>query len=353
MAEEIYVWGGLADLLLSYLDDNGLDAPELRHELQQYDAAKRIPITVWWSLLERVSQCQPIPALGVRIGQHVEIHQLGVLGYLAASCETLGEALLRFQRFQPLLHNLTPSLIGQEIGAFRFSWDPSYGKSTQISNEVLVSGLLWIFRLLTAEKTPAPSYVEFPGPWPADPGLYEKLLGCEVRFEARTLIIHWPQEILSLPINSSDPHLRSLLDQQAQAQLQTLPRPDVFLAELQHQMSIALQEGGASANQVARRMEMPVRTLYRHLQQRNQTYKSLLGKLRFQLARQYLSDPRLSLPEIAMMLGYSEQSAFTRAFKSWCGQTPLNYRKAQKPVREKIAFNRQPTPNNSTTSKRG
>ncbi|MBA4723563.1 MAG: AraC family transcriptional regulator ligand-binding domain-containing protein [Alcanivorax sp.] len=330
MTEEIYVWGGLADLLVGYLDENGLDAPALRHELQQYDPARRMPITVWWSLLEHVSQCQPTPALGVFIGQQVKIHQLGVLGYLAASCETLGEVLLRFQRFQPLLHNLTPSLIGQESGAFRFSWDPSYGKSTQLSNEVLVSGLLWMLRTLTADKAPAPSYVAFPGPWPADQTLYETLLGCKVRFEARTLTIHWPLEILSLPINGSDPHLRGLLDQQAQAQLQTLPRPDAFLAELQHQMSIALQEGEPSAEQVARRMALPVRTLYRHLQQRALTYKSLLGGLRFQLARQYLADPRLSLPEIAMMLGYSEQSAFTRAFKSWCGQTPLNYRKAHK-----------------------
>jgi len=72
--------------------------------------------------------------------------------------------------------------------------------------------------------------------------------------------------------------------------------------------------------------------LYRRLQERNLTYKGLLNQLRFQLAQRYLADRQLSLSEIALLLGYSEQSAFTRAFKSWCGQTPLHFRKAISPL---------------------
>ncbi|HEJ2575411.1 TPA: helix-turn-helix transcriptional regulator [Pseudomonas aeruginosa] len=53
----------------------------------------------------------------------------------------------------------------------------------------------------------------------------------------------------------------------------------------------------------------------------------MLDELRQQLAKQYLADPALSLSEIALMLGYSEQSAFSRAFRGWYGETPLRYRK--------------------------
>lgn len=329
MAEEVYVWGGLAGLLRSYLDDCGLDAPELRQALKPYEASQRMSITAWWSLLERIAQLQPLPALGLRIGQVVKVHHLGVLGYLAASCENLGEALRRFQRFQPLLHNLTPSFASQEAGELRFSWDPSYGQSTQLSNEVLISGLLRIARTLTPQNARGPSLVEFPGPAPADSAVYEELLRCPVRFQANTLAIRLPVAALALPINGSDPHLRTVLDQQAEALLQVLPRPDAFLAEFQRLVVNALQEGEPSLEQVARRMGVSPRTLCRHLQERSLTYKGLLNQLRIQLAQRYLSDRRLSLPEIALILGYSEQSAFTRAFKSWCGQTPLHYRKAR------------------------
>lgn len=324
--EEVHVWGGLAGLLLSYLDDCGLEAPDLRQALQSYESGQRMPITVWWSLLERIAQVQPLPAVGLRIGEHIRVQHLGVLGYLAASCDTLGEALLRFQRFQPLLHNLAPSLVSRSTHDVRFGWDPAYGRSTRLSNEVLVSGLLHIARWLAGHDALTPSQVEFPDPEPADSAAYAALLGCPVHFNARALFVHLPLTILELPINGSAPHLRSVLDQQAEAQLQALPQPDAFLSELQRLLVEALQEGEPSLAQVARRMGVPPRTLNRRLQERNLTYKALLSQLRFQLARRYLADRRLSLPEIALMLGYSEQSAFTRAFKNWCGQTPLRYR---------------------------
>lgn len=79
---------------------------------------------------------------------------------------------------------------------------------------------------------------------------------------------------------------------------------------------------------LAKKLNMPLRSLYRSLHQRDQTYKGLLDKLRQELANQYLADPALSLSEISLMLGYSEQSAFSRAFRNWTGKTPLQVRKA-------------------------
>lgn len=327
MAEGIYVSGGVVELLLNYLDAHGLAAPAPRRTLAQYSSGQRLPITVWWELLEEISRAQDTPAVGLHIGQHFKIHHFGVLGYLVASCETLEQALLRYQRFQPLLHNLTPTLAHRQGQKMQISWDGSYGRSTQLSNEVVASSLLQLARLLTGHHALVPLVVEFPGPAPEQPAIYEKLLGCPVRFKARTLIVHLPVDALSLPINGSDPHLRALLDQQAEALLEALPKPDALLSTLQHLIVNALQEGEPSLEQVARRMGMPARSLYRRLEERRLTYKGLLSQLRFQLAQRYLCDPQLSLSTVAMLLGYSEQSAFTRAFKSWSGQTPLHFRK--------------------------
>ena len=81
-----------------------------------------------------------------------------------------------------------------------------------------------------------------------------------------------------------------------------------------------------SVDKVAAAMHQSTRTLQRRLAERGMTWQQLLDNTRMELARQYLADPALSVAETALLLGFSEQSAFTRAFKRWMGQTPLTYR---------------------------
>jgi AraC-like DNA-binding protein len=121
--------------------------------------------------------------------------------------------------------------------------------------------------------------------------------------------------------------MRGLFEQQAQAMLARHPRPDAFLEQLQRQMMSALQEGEPSAATLAGRMNCSLRTFYRQLADHGLRYRALLGDVRFKLARMYLADPRLSLAEVALLLGYSEQSAFSRAFRTWSGSTPQDYRR--------------------------
>lgn len=90
-----------------------------------------------------------------------------------------------------------------------------------------------------------------------------------------------------------------------------------------------LPEGEVSVDKVARALHQSTRTLQRRLAERGMSWQQLLDRTREQLARQYLRDPGLSLAEIGLLLGYSEQSAFTRAFRRWTGQTPQAYRMAQ------------------------
>mgnify|MGYP003454277989 len=75
-------------------------------------------------------------------------------------------------------------------------------------------------------------------------------------------------------------------------------------------------------------MGVSERSLYRYLSARGLRYKTVLNNLRYELAKNYLKNMQLSLPEIALMLGFSEQSAFSRAFKEWSGQSPMHYRRA-------------------------
>ncbi|WP_020650037.1 AraC family transcriptional regulator [Solimonas variicoloris] len=323
----VYVSAALAELLRLYLDERRIAAPAVRAELDAYAGAQRMPVETWWSLLQAIAEADPQPAIGLRIGRFAKPHHVGVLGYLAMSCATLGQALIRFQRFQPLLHNLTPTLATRRGEDFGLSWDPAYGRSTRLSDEVLVSAMLTLARSLTGHAELALRAVEFPGLPPDDPTVHARLLGCPVQFGARTLVVHLPVAALDLPIDSRDPHLMRLLEQQAEALLHVLPQPDALMSGLQRAIVDALQDGEPAFEQIAARLGVPSRSLYRRLQERGLSYKGVLNHMRLRLARTYLADPTLSLPQIALLLGYSEQSAFTRAFKGWCGETPLHYRR--------------------------
>src|SRR3546814_2782107 len=128
-------------------------APGLRARLTSLAGTQRMPMEIWWALLQEVADVHPRVATGIEIGKHARPHHVGVLGYLAMSCDTLGPALARFQRFQPLLHNLTPTLATRTGADFQRSWDPTYGRSTRLSDEVLVSEMMTMARPLKDRKS--------------------------------------------------------------------------------------------------------------------------------------------------------------------------------------------------------
>lgn len=104
------------------------------------------------------------------------------------------------------------------------------------------------------------------------------------------------------------------------------PKADHFVRELQQKLTTALQGGDASASTLARQMNSSLRSFYQQLARHGLRYRAVLADTRFKLARMYLADQRLSVADVALLLGYSEQSAFTRAFRGWSGETPAAYR---------------------------
>jgi len=131
---------------------------------------------------------------------------------------------------------------------------------------------------------------------------------------------------LLIPIPHEDKTLNSLLGIQAEALLKQLPQSDAFLSELRDTIIRCLHEGDADVKNVAKQFSMSTRTLHRRLKDKNRVYRDILKDIRKSMALTYLSDHKLTLLEIALMLGYSEQSTFTRAFTLWYGMAPLRYR---------------------------
>ncbi|MBM9994976.1 AraC family transcriptional regulator ligand-binding domain-containing protein [Pseudomonas aeruginosa] len=107
MSHSVLVFARIAHILTRFMEAEGVACAPLQYKLNAATRAERIPIEQWWELLEQLAETSGDPLVGLRVGRHARLQDAGVLGYLAASCATLGEALQRMQHYQALLQNLS------------------------------------------------------------------------------------------------------------------------------------------------------------------------------------------------------------------------------------------------------
>lgn len=330
MHNYFYIAGDLAGLLTSYIAENSIHADALLERLEQDGAGTpgaRMVYANWCEYLVELHKISGDDQLGIKLGMAVQPSHCGVLGYLSLNCEYLGEALLHFERYQRLLYE------GQQGGAelsldrMRFVWP--YHEITlgiALSNEILVFGMASLVRKMLNRHDINPLATSFTHTAIADKASYQNIIGGgDILFNADSMYVDFSTEYLALPIANSDPMLRTLLDQQAQAMLAVLPNNGDFEQELKTKLLKILQEGEPTLERLALGMCISSRTLHRRLAELGINFASLLRKTRTELAIQYLKEGSLSFSEIAFLLGYSEQSAFSRAFKQWTGKTPKQF----------------------------
>lgn len=315
--------GGLAELIRTFCQQQHLPIPAA---CQQYQSSQRIPFDIWQSILQTVNSHYQQPALGLHIARLIQPAHIGIMGYLGLSCQNLGEALIRFERYHRLAYDCNDLQIQLQGQCIEISWGIDAGKPGQLVDETAIALFTNIAQQLIA-PVPLPLIkVEFINAQPANTTIYKDYFGCPVNFEAQRTCIHIPLSILSTALNRADDTLKQLLENQAVVLMHELPQHDRFDQQLQQNMMQAVQQGNIHIEAIATKMGLSVRGLQRELVKRNYSFQQRLAQVRETLAKQYLQDPHLSLIDIALLLAYSEQSAFQRAFKQWTGQTPHQWR---------------------------
>jgi AraC-like DNA-binding protein len=322
----LYVSGALTGLLRDYLDSEGLEAATCRQRLAVWPVDSRMPLAEWIALLDLVAAEDHRPALGLAIGQRVQPRHAGVMGYLGLSCETMGEALWRFERYHRLVYDGNPIQMNIDADSVSISWGIVHGCPGQLADETAIAAFTTITRKLVNAQVMA-KRVEFVNAQPPYLQPYTDFFQCPVSFGHERTTVVFSSDYLNLPIRFGDSGLRALLEQQAEALLRTLPENDEFEHHLKQALVKSLHSGEPTLNVVASALHVSARTLQRRLAERDLHFHSVLETTRLALARDYMSNSTLSLTEIALLLGYSEQSAFTRAFKRWTGLTPRQARK--------------------------
>lgn len=326
------VTGAWTQLLSDWLDQQNLIAPGLRAQLDSLGPTDLVPMARWRALLAEAHSLRPgDPSLGLAIGAGVKPRHVGPLGYLVLSCRTLGEAMLAYQRYESLFYGRNLVEAALEEGEMLLRWRAE-DATGELADTVSIAALIsFLRRLLDAPAQPglAPTQVDFTFDMPAaNQPAYADFFGCPVVFGAAHTCVRFPLAYLQLALPHNDPSLRRLLDRQAQALLAAQPDADTFERALQQALLKLLPEGRAQLPQVASALHLSVRSLQRRLAERHTNWQQLLDHTRMTLADHYLADASLSLADIALLLGFSEHSAFSRACRHWHGQSPARRRKS-------------------------
>lgn len=180
---------------------------------------------------------------------------------------------------------------------------------------------------LTLGEYLSPVTVILERPAPAEPERWEYMLASRVRYGAGDNRITWARSDIMAPLVTGDPALARVNDEQTQVYLDSFL--DLSMSrEVVDKIVEHLPDGPPSQQQIADSLHVSNRTLQRRLKEEGTSFLDLLQDTRLQLARRYLRQPSRSVVETAYMLGFSEPSTFSRAFKRWTGQAPGEYRDA-------------------------
>lgn len=155
----------------------------------------------------------------------------------------------------------------------------------------------------------------------------ERRFGCPVHYGAEISGLVFDTDQLDLVPHSSDPYLLELLQSVAAGCLSRRSlAQDATRSRVERLLLNALAKGAPTARQVADVLGISERTLARRLAAEATTFGQVLDELRQDMAMGYLEDPATSLAQIAFLLGYADQSAFSNAFRRWTGQSPSRFR---------------------------
>jgi AraC-like DNA-binding protein len=324
-----YIHLGVAKEIAPILRDFGIDpGPVIREAgLDPHlfdDGTNVIPHAALGRLLTLSVVRTDCPHFGLLVGRRATILSLGLVGRLMQQSETVGDAM------RALVSNLSiqnrgavPSLrIIGDMALFTFAvYQPEAESADQISDGSLAVAVNALRALCGADWSPAE--VLLPRVAPADQEPYRRHFRAPVRFNQESAIIVFPTRDLDLRIAGADPVMRALLEERIQ-QMKGAQGSE-FPDDIRRLLRTRLTSTRCSAENIAKLLAMHRRTLSRRLKG-GMGYRAIANEIRFEIARQLLEDTEVPLGQIAAALGYSEASAFTRAFRRWSGETPTAWR---------------------------
>jgi AraC-like DNA-binding protein len=289
----------------------------------------RVPHGQAMELMRAAMALSGDPAIGIRAARCDEPGDFDVVEYAAANCARVGEALQLAARFMALWHDgivmeldVVPPLATLRVRAIGdLPHEPA-------AIEFLFASLLAYGSRSVGHPT-RPLRVDLAHPAPPgleDLAIYEEVFR-EVRFGCDEHAMWLNAAALDLPHRAPDPSLLQILTHHADGLLRQLSsRPHGFAERARAAIAETLLAGNSSAEQVARRLAVSLRTLHRRLAEEGTSHGELVDDVRRTQAMLHLRGNRFSIGEISFLLGFAHPNGFHKAFKRWTRMTPAQYR---------------------------
>lgn len=278
----------------------------------------------YYGMLERAAGDDD-HGLPFRYGAAFVPEDVGALGLAIKTAPTVGDALHRLARYIHVVSDtLEYELVDEGAGrAIALRGRPFHRRGAQLANECALAAVTSAVRQVAAGPL-AIEAVSFRHAAPADTAPHGAYFGCPVRFGRPVDAVHLPHASLGVATRLGDEGLSAYLLGQLDELLAA--RDDSLVGHVLRAVTDALPDGGAPRSQVARRLGMSERTLARRLSDEGWSFQQLVDRARRDAAEALLGDGDHTLTEVAFLTGFSDQSAFQRAFKRWTGRTPTAFR---------------------------
>lgn len=292
-----------------------------------YDSDARLTGEEFERLTELAADLTSDISFGLHQGQHLEVTDLGVIGYVMSHSKTLGEALAAYQKYNSII-----------CSGFQVNWKEE-GDDILISVtyaslqrepsrhcvEEMTSSLYHLMVRLSC-RVISLKEVHFKYPLAAPIEAYRAVLGITPQFGKEDNTIRLSKEVLHYPILFADAMLLGKFEAIAEEAKQRLLQGRMFSDELYNWIIARMPNYFPSLKEAAQAFKMSVRSFQARLKQEDTSFQHIMNRVRRELAVGYLAKPEYSIGEVAYLLHFSEPSAFQSAFKKWTGITPRHYR---------------------------
>ncbi|MET0385698.1 MAG: AraC family transcriptional regulator ligand-binding domain-containing protein [Polyangiales bacterium] len=298
-----------------------------REQLEDPDA--RLPVGPALGFWEHVVRSLDEPAVPIRFARALSASDFGVLGFAAMTAPNAAAGLARVARYYAVLADTARLQLIEDAAVVRVELVRPGERSLglRIMNENTIACLLQAVRSVTRTQV-TPLQVAFRHAAPARLAAHADFFGCSLDFDAPWEGLVLPAGALAVAPAWRDAQMDNFFVRHASELYRRLQGDGTTTDRVRAAIEQLLSDGEPAPATVAKRMGVSERTLRRQLQHEGVTLRALVDDTRRELAVRLLVQATVNITEIAYLLGFSEPSAFTRAFKRWHGCSPREYRAA-------------------------
>lgn len=282
---------------------------------------------IWQEAFEQSND----PNFGLHFGMNFHEHVKGhILFALISNSPTMAVALRKIVSYHALLHGKKRMVLKLEERKSFVSCQYEYIGATPTLTRVFVesffSGIMSLTRYLS-KSTIVPEQINFKHQAPVDPSEHQSLLKAPICFNQSNNELIFSKESLSHPIPMANSDFLIMLEDHIKKLMRNKSSMNVWTSKVTALFRDSILSEPMTIRAIAKELTMSPRTLQGKLKMEGQSFSQIRDQVRKEIAIEYLKGSDEGICEIAFLLGFSEQSTFTKAFKQWTGLPPLQYRK--------------------------